>query len=325
MKKNVKRISAIFLALMMLVTAMPLNSITGMDLFSSKSSAAELEPTGQCGENVYWTFDSETGLLTISGTGEMYDYNSGESPFYIDTTSFELLIKKIIVEDGVTSVGNYSFEYSSQYSNYDDYYQLTLPMSVKTVGTGAFKNCQAITSVSFSENINEIKESAFENCSSLKTVRIKNTSMTIGVNSFNSCNDLTDIYFNGNVLAWAPFKRSVSDGNDRLVNARTHYLKNSSEKYYGPLSYTVTDSTASISFCDNGYVGALEIPEEINGYPVVEIADNSIRHCDYITEIFVPRSVKNIGDSAFYGIFRIPFMVQYNEAIAFAGHLHYAF
>ena len=298
--KNVKRIAVILMAVLMLVTAMPLNGIVGTDLFASKASAAELAPTGQCGENVYWTFDSETGLLTISGTGEIYNYNSGESPFYTDTTSLKLLIKKIIVEDGVTSIGDFTFEYSSQYSNYDDYYQLTLPMSVKTVGTGAFINCPAITSVSFGENVNEIKESAFENCSSLKTVKINNTSMTIGINSFNGCNELTAVYFNGNALTWLSFKRSISDGNDRLENANAHYLKNSSEKYFGPLSYTVTDSAVSISFCDNGYVGALEIPEEINGYPVVEIADNSIRHCDYITEIFVPRSVKNIGDSAFY-------------------------
>ena len=75
MKKLFKRTLAVLLTVVMLVGVAPLSGFVGLKLptwldFSTKSSA--LADVGQCGENVYWTFDESSGTLTLSGTGDMY-------------------------------------------------------------------------------------------------------------------------------------------------------------------------------------------------------------------------------------------------------------
>lgn len=63
--------------------------------------------SGKCGDNVNYEFDAETQTLVISGTGEMYDYESyywgteSDVPFF----SYAKSIKKIVIEDGVTGLG----------------------------------------------------------------------------------------------------------------------------------------------------------------------------------------------------------------------------
>lgn len=62
----------------------------------------DIEESGSCGNNVTYTFDSSTGELTISGTGEMDNYEENNlSPFYWLED-----IKTVIISDGVTSIGN---------------------------------------------------------------------------------------------------------------------------------------------------------------------------------------------------------------------------
>ena len=70
----------------MILGCAPLNGLADLNfenLFSVKSDAATiLAATGQCGNDVYWTFDEITGELVISRTGKMKDYSSYVSPFY---------------------------------------------------------------------------------------------------------------------------------------------------------------------------------------------------------------------------------------------------
>ncbi|MCC8069311.1 MAG: leucine-rich repeat domain-containing protein, partial [Ruminococcus sp.] len=73
---------------------------------SSLVVSAEDEYSGSCGENCTYSFDTTTGTLTISGTGDMEDYSyNSVLPWY----SFSEYIKTVIIEDGVTSIGSYAF------------------------------------------------------------------------------------------------------------------------------------------------------------------------------------------------------------------------
>ena len=97
-----KRLLSLALAATMLfgsAAAMPQGVF---DDVTSISVSAEGETSGQCGENVFWSLDD--GVLTISGSGKMYDYNYDDSPFYCrqDITS-------VVIKSGVTSIGSYVF------------------------------------------------------------------------------------------------------------------------------------------------------------------------------------------------------------------------
>lgn len=82
----------------------PINAEIGGGTVSNKE--ASVTQTGKCGTNVKYTLYSD-GVLTISGSGKMLDYDGYKirSPFYGNEA-----IKKVIIEDGVTSIGEYAFE-----------------------------------------------------------------------------------------------------------------------------------------------------------------------------------------------------------------------
>lgn len=69
------------------------------------SAFADTLTTGKCGENVTYSFDESTGVLTISGTGDMNQWLEDVSPWYGETR-----IKTLIIDEGVTSVGGGAFQ-----------------------------------------------------------------------------------------------------------------------------------------------------------------------------------------------------------------------
>lgn len=80
---------------------------TAEDIDQSASAEAGNEDAANvCGDNLTWELDEE-GTLTISGTGEMYDYSLRAAPW----DSFRKSIKSVVIEDGVTSIGEFAFNY----------------------------------------------------------------------------------------------------------------------------------------------------------------------------------------------------------------------
>ena len=75
-------------------------------LMSMISTKAFADATGKCGYNLYWTYVEATGTLTISGSGAIDFSFIGDSPWY----SYRKNIKNAIIEEGVTSIGNYAFD-----------------------------------------------------------------------------------------------------------------------------------------------------------------------------------------------------------------------
>ena len=100
------------------------------------------EDAGVCGGEVQWAFDRSSGTLTISGKGRMYDYAGAEClPWY----GFRQSITAAVVEEGVTSLGDFAFSGSAVA-------QVTLPESLKWVGSQAFANCAELDELSFPGN-----------------------------------------------------------------------------------------------------------------------------------------------------------------------------
>ncbi len=89
---------------------------------------------GSCGDKCKWKFDDETGLLIISGTGKMEDFSSG-APWY----KSKLYIKEIIIENGITSIGDYAFYGCSSLTD------VKIPNSIMSIGMRAFYGCEILT------------------------------------------------------------------------------------------------------------------------------------------------------------------------------------
>lgn len=138
----------------------------------------ELAPTGQCGDNVYWTFDESTGTLNISGTGDMYE----KTCFKFDES-----IKTVKIESGVTSIGDWTFEYCTNLTS------VVIPNSVTSIGSQAFYDCNCLTSIEIPDSVTSIGDGAFIRCKSIEQIIIPNGVKRIGENAFAGCESLKNI------------------------------------------------------------------------------------------------------------------------------------
>ena len=118
------------------------------------------------------------GELTIEGTGEMDNYETiSQSPWY----SYKSAIKSVIINEGVTTVGDYAF------SIYTNLINLSLPNTLKIIGKNAFDTCEKLTSLIIPEGCKTIEYGAFLYCSGLNTITLPNSLTSIGDYAFASC------------------------------------------------------------------------------------------------------------------------------------------
>ena len=147
----------------------------------------ELAPHGKCGDNLYWNVTNNT--LTIFGTGAMNDYdNSGNKAPW---RSLSTAPTSLVLEDGITHIGNYAFRDCSGFKG-----SLTIPNSVTTIGKYAFYNCIGFTgSLTIPNSVTSIGNHAFRNCSGFTgDLTIGNSVTTIGNSAFIDCSGFTEVY-----------------------------------------------------------------------------------------------------------------------------------
>jgi len=144
--------------------------------------SAKAESSGTCGPNLKWHL-TDDGVLTISGKGEMDDY----SVPYNSAPWRYFGVKRIIVGDSVTTIGEYAFSYCSSLTS------ITIPNSVTTIKEYAFSNCSSLTSVTIPNSVTTIGDNAFNGCSSLTSVTIPNSVTTIGGWAFSDCSSITSV------------------------------------------------------------------------------------------------------------------------------------
>jgi hypothetical protein len=130
--------------------------------------------------NIFWRITAD-GTLIISGTGAMPSYSVIERPWeeYVDR------VKKVIVEEGVTSVGY------SAFINFASLESVRLAQSVTKVGNSAFWACVSLTEVDLG-GVKEIESDAFESCPRLVDIDLSGVTV-IGDEAFFNSEDLTAV------------------------------------------------------------------------------------------------------------------------------------
>ncbi|MDR1101380.1 MAG: leucine-rich repeat domain-containing protein, partial [Clostridiales bacterium] len=127
--------------------------------FNVETAHAAEDANGTCGDNLIWVFTGATGNLTISGTGDMDEYNGTNMPWY----SFKDSITSLTIESGVTSIGACAFYSCSSLTG-----SLTIPEGVTTINSNAFYSCIGFNGeLTLPESLKNIDIAAFINCSGL--------------------------------------------------------------------------------------------------------------------------------------------------------------
>ena len=270
-----KRIFSLILALAMLCALLPQAALTASAEVYSGSCGAE-------GDNLTWSLDTTTGLLTITGSGEMADYfwNSG-APWY----KFHDSITDVSLPEGLISIGSRAFYGCSSLTG------VTIPDSVTSIGDLAFYACSSLTSVTIPTGVTSIGEGAFERCSSLTSVTIPASVTSIGWSAFSHCDALTAI----DVSAGNPNYDSV---NGVLFNkAQTELIQYPAGK--PDASYQIPASVISIgewAFSGCSALTSVTIPDS-----VTSIGEYAFYYCTALTSVTIPNSVTSIGEFVFSG------------------------
>lgn len=277
--------------------------------FSAAAESAVVE-SGACGKNLTWTLDA-AGTLTVSGTGAMKDYNGfpGSAPWYSNRDS----IKAVVIESGVTSIGEYAFYGCSSLTS------ITIPEGVTTIGGRAFYGCSRLTDVSITdldawcridfadysanpmyyaknirldgqkivsvtvpEGVTEVKAYTFYGFQNLIQVTLPEGVTTIGEDAFSGCSSLSSITLPKSVTA---------------IGGSAFWGCSSLSSITIPEGVT-TIGKAAFRDCDS--LTSITIPES-----VTTIGDDAFYGCSSLTGITIPEGVTAIGDSAFYGCSRL--------------------
>ena len=117
--------------------------------------------SGECGEELVWRLNLDTGVFSVSGNGNMKEFFSASgTPWY----NYINYVKKVEINRGVTSIGTYAFCDFSKITN------VTIPYGVTSIGFRTFWGCSNLETLSIPDTITFIGTHAFLNCEALSTI-----------------------------------------------------------------------------------------------------------------------------------------------------------
>ena len=258
-------------------------------LIGNGEAHAAATASGTCGENVSWALDDE-GTLTISGTGAMTDYTDPTTvPWWKD---YHSSIKKIVIEDGVTSISSGAFCQTAATS-------VDIPASVQSIGNSAFAYCTALTNATIPEGLTCIPNNLFAACTALTTVTIPSTVTSIGENAFHSCAALTSVnipagvtsiganaFYGCKALTGVTIPEGVTE-----IAAYTFY------ECSGLTDMKIPDNVSKIGAY--AFYGCTGLKDMTVPGGVTSIEDYTFHLCTSLASVSLPATVTTIGKDAF--------------------------
>lgn len=295
MKKTLKRLFASLMVVVMVLTAAPLSGFVGLELPNIFDIFASAESySGTCGKNITWSLDSEKGVLYLNGTGDMNDFSYSSIAWRDQRNA----IKSVVIQKGITSIGDYAFYYCSNLSS------VSIPDTVTTIGDNAFFECAQLTDVSLPEGITALGEACFSNTgltgvnipanlnkiseSCFSGTKIVNVTIpegveVIGESAFNSCYDLKSVTIGSNVSLIGDLAFYWCSGLESIIIP-------DSVKTIGEGAFNLCDELKSVKIGDG----------------VVTIKSCAFQSCEKLIDLTIGKGVKYIEDAAFENCFKLP-------------------
>ncbi len=275
--KNAKRCLSVLMSVVLMIT-----TISSFNLSVASAAATK----GTCGDKAEWSYDAATKTLTISGTGATTDYRATlkTAPW----AEYKPNITTIIVEEGITALGNYNFYNCTALKN------VSLPSTLASIhgsGTmttsyGCFQGCTALEEITLPSNLTEIQNCAFKGCSSLKKIVFPDSLTKLAYGAFCECTNLATVTFGAGLK---------ETGSNAFYKSGVKYIN------WNENLTTVSE----YSFYNTG-VTTVNIPETITSIGLRSFAD-----CTFLREITI-----NNANCTFSG----DFVNGSNQTITVCGH-----
>ena len=232
--------------------------------------------SGKCGPSAYWSFDSSTGTLTISGSGAMEDYEYGNEFPWMD---YRDSIQTIVIGDQITQIGRNAFPWTACST-------IKFGKNVRSIGAEAFNGCRNLSGdLTLPDSVQIVGDRAFAECTGLTgTLTLGSGLQTIGGGAFYNCPLFGDLVIPDSVTSIGsyafctlPYLRPETQGTLTLgKNLR---------------------SIGEFAFRESRYTGSLMIPDS-----VVELGEGAFCDCENLNgTLTLGKNLRTIGKAAFSG------------------------
>lgn len=267
------------------------------------------------GIGIQWRFEGDT--LTVSGSGNMGDYELLTTPWDVAGSSYDA--KKLVVEEGITYLGKNAFAACCNLR------EVSLPASLRRIGASCFADCAALERITLPEGLMVIEDSAFAgcglreltfpstlaevgslsfaNCIALRTVMVDRALLRVGLDAFADCEDVTLTVPGGcpceSFLANMGY--SVVSGT-ALAGASAEPLHWSGEGWSlenGVLTVDETENYAASGVASAPWSCLAPAVESIVLRSGTHIGSYSFWNCTACKSLSIPEGVESIGDYAF--------------------------
>ena len=244
---------------------------------------------GAAGDNLTWTFDKETGVLTIKGSGAMEDFTEKFCPW----ASHRESMTAVVLPEGITSVGDYAFSGCSTLTEID------VPIGVETIGCCAFWDCTGLARVSLPQGLKEISYSAFTNCSSLTEIALPEGLTVISSGTFSGCTGLSTVTLPDSL-------QTIDDFAFGECTALTGIFFPQGLKLIGGFAFAGCSGLTRLSFpeglkriCGAAFRDCTGLTEVTIPEGVISIEFYAFCNCPLLTSVTLPMSVSLVNEAAF--------------------------
>ncbi len=215
--------------------------------------------SGECTEDISWSFNTDIGELLFSGTGALtmdYGYRN-ESPWY----KYRDAITSVTIGEGITSIGE-----------------------------NALYGCTSAKNLSLSSTVTDINEYVYNypNCNNLSSIYVS------AANSVFSSSDGVLFDKNGSTLLHYPESKS---GDYSIPSTVYTIAEGAFRNSYNLTNIYIPNTITKINpqeFWECRNLQSINLPDSI-----VSIGDLAFGCCVKLSEVYIPYSVTSVGYMAF--------------------------
>ncbi|MCR4665459.1 MAG: leucine-rich repeat protein [Paludibacteraceae bacterium] len=248
----------------------------GWKEFTNVQAIPSQEPCGPCllasgtcgakGDNLTWELSCE-GVLTVSGTGAMADWNGIATPW----EDYKQQITTVILPDGITKIGLAAFK------NCTNLTAINIPEGVKGIESNTFNGCTSLENIVLPQSVSFIRSYAFYNCASLTNINIPDNVTVIGNHAFRKCTGLTAIAIPDKVTS---------------INKCAFYDCSALT--------TLTLGSGLTEIQEEAFRNCTSLTDVTIPATVTAIGDFAFYRCSSIASLVIENSAAEIGKGAFY-------------------------
>ena len=245
---------------------------------------------GGCGADLIWTYDKTSGVLTITGSGEMLDYDSR-----IPWQPYRETLTEVVFPSGLTHVGACAFHDCTALKS------VVLPDGVEQLSFGVFYGCTGLERVVLPARMTKIEDRAFLGCSSLEELPLPNGLTQIGEEAFYKCSSLKELPLPDRLTQIGDFAFGKCAALTR-VKLPESLTELGTGAFYGCAALTEIVLPSKLSSVPDHAFGSCSSLSQL-AFPagLTSIGKSAFSCCYGLQSVTLPESLQSIADHAFWG------------------------